>query len=159
MSRIFSRGAGGFGAPGEDPELAMELERIESGCVPHLAEDRCLVILKESAEKEAFLRGAREISAGFFLVEKREFPSVSMDLRIRTEAGLNLRYEHFFLIESPEEISFLEALGRRGAFFLVFPPLRRGERNRRRARRAGDKIAAKRPRERPRRRRLTKGGL
>ncbi len=121
MSRIFSRGAGGFGAPGEDPELAMELERIESGCVPHLAEDRCLVILKESAEKEAFLRGAREISAGFFLVEKREFPSVSMDLRIRTEAGLNLRYEHFFLIESPEEISFLEALGRRGAFFLVFP--------------------------------------
>lgn len=121
MSRIFSRGAGGFGAPGEDPELAMELERIESGCVPHLEGDRCLMILKESAEKEAFLRGAREISAGFFLVEKREFPSVSMDLRIRTEAGLNLRYEHFFLIESPEEVSFLEALGRSGAFFLVFP--------------------------------------
>lgn len=121
MSRIFSRGAGGFGALAEDPELAMELERIESGCVPHLAGDRCLMILKESAEKTAFLRGAREVSAGFFLVEKREFPSVSMDLRIKTGAGLNLRYEHFFLTESPEETSFLAALGRTGEFFLVFP--------------------------------------
>lgn len=121
MSRIFSRGTDGLGALRENPELAMELERIESGCVPHLEGGECLIVFKESEEKTAFLRGAREVSTGFFLVEKREFPSVSMDIGIRTESGLNLRYEYFFLTESPEEISFLAELGRRGAFFLVFP--------------------------------------
>ena len=121
MSRIFSRAEGGLEALREDPELAMELGRIESGCVPHLAGDRCLMIIKESAEKTAFLRGAREVSAGFFLVEKREFPSVSMNIGIRTESGPDLRYEHFFLTESPEETSFLAELGRRGRFFLLFP--------------------------------------
>ena len=121
MSRIFSRGTDGLGALRENPELAMELERIESGCVPHLEGGECLIVFKESEEKTALLRGAREVSTGFFLVEKREFPSVSMDIGIRTESGLNFRYEYFFLTESPEEISFLAELGRRGAFFLVFP--------------------------------------
>ena len=121
MSRIFSRAAGGRGPLGEDPELAMELDRIESGCVPHRAGGECLMIFKESEEKIAFLRGAREMSTGFFFVEKQEFPSVSMDMRIKTESGLNIRYEHFFLIESPEESSFLAKLRERGAFFLLFP--------------------------------------
>ena len=121
MSRIFSRAEGGPGALREDPELAMELGRIESGCVPHLAGDRCLMIIKESEEKTAFLRDAREVSAGFFLVEKREFPSVSMNIGIRTGSGLDLGYEHFFLTESPEETSFLAELGRSGRFFLLFP--------------------------------------
>ena len=121
MSRIFSRGTAGPGALRENRELAMELERIESGCVPHLEGGECLIVFKESEEKAAFLRDAREVSTGFFLVEKREFPSVSMDIRIRTGSGLNLRYEHFFLTESPEETSFLAELGRRGAFFLLFP--------------------------------------
>ena len=78
------------------------------------------MIFKESPEKIAALADIRKISTRFFAVEKEEFPSVAMEIRITTSRDLRLKYEYFFLTESSEETLFLSTLERLGKYSLIF---------------------------------------
>lgn len=105
----------------DDAELAVALAQIESGCVAHRADGECVVIFKENPEEEAAaLLAPEKIKTEFVLVERAEFPSVEMDMEIETSGGARLLRRYFFLTESPDETSFLDALRERGVFFLVF---------------------------------------
>ena len=78
------------------------------------------MIFKESPEKVAALVDIRKISTRFFTVEKEEFPSVAMEIRIATGKDLRLKYEYFFLTESSEETFFLSTLVKLRKCSLIF---------------------------------------
>lgn len=120
MSRIFSGREDWLAELDDDAELAIALAQIERGCIAHRARGECVMVFKESPEKVAGLRAAEKITTEFVLVERREFPSVEMDIEMETLEGGKLLYNYFFLTESPDEISFLETLRERGFFFLFF---------------------------------------
>lgn len=101
-------------------ELQIALSQILYGCVPHVTDEGCVMIFKEDQGKVAALADTKEISTRFFTVEKEEFPSVAMEIRLKTGRNLKLKYEYFFLTESSEETFFLSTLARLGLFSLLF---------------------------------------
>ena len=78
------------------------------------------MIFKEKPEKIAAIADTRKISTRFFTVEKEEFPSVAMEIRVTTGRELRLKYEYFFLTESSEETFFLSTLAKLGEYCLIF---------------------------------------
>ncbi len=120
MSSIFSTPQTTYDALERDAELQIALSQILYGCVPHATEQECLMIFKESPEKIAALADIRKISTRFFAVEKEEFPSVAMEIRMTTGRNLRLKYEYFFLTESSEETFFLSTLVKLGKYSLIF---------------------------------------
>ena len=120
MSSIFSTPQTAYDALEQDSELQIALSQILYGCVPHATEEECLMVFKENPEKIAALADIQRISTRFFAVEKEEFPSVAMEIRIMTGKELRLKYEYFFLTESSEETFFLSTLARLGTFSLFF---------------------------------------
>lgn len=120
MSSIFSTPQTAYETLEQDAELQIALSQILYGCVPHATEKECLMIFKESPEKIAMLADIRKISTRFFTVEKEEFPSVAMEIRIATGKNLRLKYEYFFLTESSEETFFLSTLLKLGKYSLIF---------------------------------------
>ncbi|MCY3624845.1 MAG: hypothetical protein OXH71_06345 [Candidatus Dadabacteria bacterium] len=120
MSSIFSTPQTTYDTLEQDTELQIALSQILYGCVPHATGEECVMIFKESPEKVAVLGDIRGISTRFFEVEKEEFPSVAMEIRITTGKNLKLKYEYFFLTESSEEVFFLSTLARLGVFSLIF---------------------------------------
>ncbi len=120
MSSIFSTPQTTYDALERDAELQIALSQILYGCVPHATEQECLMIFKESPEKIAALADIRKISTRFFTVEKEEFPSVAMEIRMTTGRDLRLKYEYFFLTESSEETFFLSTLVKLGKYSLIF---------------------------------------
>ncbi len=120
MSSIFSTPQTVYDTLEQDAELQIALSQILYGCVPHATEEECLMIFKESPEKIATLADIRKISTRFFTVEKEEFPSIAMEIRITTGKDLRLKYEYFFLIESSEETFFLSTLVKLGKYSLIF---------------------------------------
>lgn len=120
MSRIFSAPQTAYDALEQDMELQIALSQILYGCVPHATDEECLMIFKEKPEKIAAIADTRKISTRFFAVEKEEFPSVAMEIRITTGKDLRLKYEYFFLTESSEEALFLTTLMKSGKYFLIF---------------------------------------
>ena len=120
MSRIFSTPQTAYDTLEQDTELQIALSQILYGCVPHATDEVCLMIFKEKPEKIAAIAGTRKISTRFFTVEKEEFPSVAMEIRITTGKNLRLKYEYFFLTESSEETFFLHTLAKLGEYSLVF---------------------------------------
>ena len=78
------------------------------------------MIFKEDPGKVAAIADTKEISTRFFTVEKEEFPSVAMEIRITTGKNLRLKYEYFFLTESSEETFFLATLAKSGKYSLIF---------------------------------------
>lgn len=101
-------------------ELQIALSQILYGCVPHATDEECLMIFKEKPEKIAAIADTRKISTRFFAVEKEEFPSVAMEIRITTGKDLRLKYEYFFLTESSEETFFLATLAKLEKYCLIF---------------------------------------
>lgn len=120
MSSIFSTPQTTYDTLEQDAELQIALSQILYGCVPHATGEECLMIFKESPEKVAALADIRKISTRFFTVEKEEFPSVAMEIRITTGKNLRLKYEYFFLTESSEETFFLSALVELEKYSLIF---------------------------------------
>ena len=120
MSSIFSTPETTYDTLEQDAELQIALSQILYGCVPHATEEECLMIFKESPEQVATLADIRKISTRFFTVEKEEFPSVAMEIRITTGKNLKLKYEYFFLTESSEETFFLSTLARLGVVSILF---------------------------------------
>ena len=120
MSRIFSTPQTAYDTLEQDAELQIALSQILYGCVPHATDEICLMIFKEKPEKVATIADTRKISTRFFTVEKEEFPSTSMEIRIKTGRGLRFKYEYFFLTESSEETFFLSILAKLGEYSLVF---------------------------------------
>lgn len=120
MSSIFSTPQTTYDTLEQDAELQIALSQILYGCVPHATGEECLMIFKESPEKVAALADIRKISTRFFTVEKEEFPSVAMEIRITTGKNLRLKYEYFFLTESSEETFFLSALAELEKYSLIF---------------------------------------
>ena len=120
MSRIFSAPQTAYDALERDMELQIALSQILYGCVPHATDEECLMIFKENPEKITAIADTRKISTRFFAVEKEEFPSVAMEIRITTGKELRLKYEYFFLTESSEEVLFLVTLVKSGKYFLIF---------------------------------------
>ena len=120
MSRIFSAPQTAYDTLERDMELQIALSQILYGCVPHATDEECLMIFKEKPEKIAAIADTRKISTRFFAVEKEEFPSVAMEIRITTGKDLRLKYEYFFLTESSEEALFLTTLTKSGKYFLIF---------------------------------------
>ena len=120
MSSISSTPQTAYDTLERDAELQIALSQILYGCVPHATEEECLMIFKESPEKIAALADIRRISTRFFMVEKEEFPSVAMEIRITTGKDLRLKYEYFFLTESSEETFFLSALIKLEKYSLIF---------------------------------------
>ncbi len=120
MSRIFSAPQTAYDTLERDMELQIALSQILYGCVPHATDEECLMIFKEKPEKITAIADTRKISTRFFAVEKEEFPSVAMEIRITTGKDLRLKYEYFFLTESFEELLFLTTLTKSGKYFLIF---------------------------------------
>ncbi len=120
MSRIFSTPQTAYDALERDTELQIALSQILYGCVPHATDEVCLMIFKEKPEKIAAIADTQKISTRLFTVEKEEFPSVAMEIRITTGRDLRLKYEYFFLTESPEESFFLSTLAKLGKYSLIF---------------------------------------
>ncbi len=120
MSRIFSTPQAAFDTLEQDAELQIALSQILYGCVPHATDEVCLMIFKEKPEKIAAIADTRKISTRFFTVEKEEFPSVAMEIRVTTGRELRLKYEYFFLTESSEETFFLSTLAKLGEYCLIF---------------------------------------
>ena len=120
MSSIFSTPQKAYDTLEQDAELQIALSQILYGCVPHATEEECLMIFKESPEKVAALANIRKVSTRFFAVEKEEFPSVAMEIRITTGKDLRLKYEYFFLTESSEETFFLSTLVKLRKYSLIF---------------------------------------
>lgn len=120
MSSIFSTPQTTYDTLEQDAELQIALSQILYGCVPHATAEECLMIFKESPEKVAALADIRKVSTRFFTVEKEEFPSVAMEIRIATGKDLRLKYEYFFLIESSEETFFLSTLVKLRKYSLIF---------------------------------------
>ncbi len=120
MSRIFSTPETVYEVLSKDSELVMALSQIHRGCLPHATDDLCAMIFKEEEAKAGALENVTNISTRFFTVEKEEFPSVAMEVRITTDKNLKLKYEYFFLTESYEEIFFLKTLSKLRTFSLLF---------------------------------------
>lgn len=120
MSRIFSAPQTAYDTLEQDTELQIALSQILYGCVPHATDEVCLMIFKENPEKIAAIADTRKISTRFFTVEKEEFPSVAMEIRITTGRDLRLKYEYFFLTESSEETFFLATLAKIEEYCLIF---------------------------------------
>ncbi len=120
MSRIFSASQTAYEPLEQDMELQIALSQILYGCVSHATDEGCVMIFKEDPGKVAAIADTKEISTRFFTVEKEEFPSVAMEIRLKTGRNLKLKYEYFFLTESSEEIFFLSTLARLGLFSLLF---------------------------------------
>ncbi len=120
MSRIFSTPQTAYDTLEQDTELQIALSQILYGCVPHATDEICLMIFKEKPEKIAAIADTQKISTRFFTVEKEEFPSVAMEIRIKTGKELRLKYEYFFLTESSEETFFLSTLAKLEEYCLIF---------------------------------------
>ncbi|MCY4261831.1 MAG: hypothetical protein OXC97_00700 [Candidatus Dadabacteria bacterium] len=120
MSRIFLTPKDIYAPLERDIELQLALSHILYGCVPHATEKNCLIIFKERSETVATIADTKEVSTRFFTVEKEEFTSVAMEIKIRTSRDLKMKYEYFFLTDSSEEAFFLATLARLGTFSLIF---------------------------------------
>ncbi len=121
MSSVFSTSVKPSGQFLKDFEMEIALSQISQGCIPNVVEQKCHLVFKEKKETIVALCDAREISVRFFAVQKDEFPSIGMEIRITTDRDLKLRYDYFFLTESCEELLFLTELEKHGEFSLVFP--------------------------------------
>ena len=120
MSRIFLTPKDAYEPLERDAELQLALSHILYGCLPHATEKSCLMIFKEKPETVAAMADTKELSTHFFAVEKEEFPSVAMEIKVTTGRDLRMKYEYFFLTDSSEETFFLTTLAKLGTFSLIF---------------------------------------
>lgn len=106
------------GLPTLGNDLEISLSQIESGCISAIIEGKNVIIIKD--EKISSLKSIVQTDVSFENIARPEFPTVAMKIKIKMENGLNMRYEHFFLTESPEEINFLISLKKSESFLLYF---------------------------------------
>ncbi|MGH7884213.1 MAG: hypothetical protein ACRENO_00805 [Thermodesulfobacteriota bacterium] len=108
----------GLNLPQIGSDLEIALSQIESGCIVSIIDNQNILIVKE--EKVSFFNEINKLDISFEHIERPEFPTVAIRLKIKTIKGLNLRYEYFSLTESPDEINFLKLLKENGSLDLYF---------------------------------------
>lgn len=101
---------------GNDLEIA--LSQIESGCIASIIDNRNILFVKE--DKVSFFNEIDKLDIQFEHIERPEFPTVAIRIKIKTIKGLNLRYEYFSLTESQDEIDFLKLLKKNESLQLYF---------------------------------------
>lgn len=99
-------------------DLEIALSQIESGCLTTITDDKNLIIIKENNIN--FFDKIQRIDISFEHIERPEFPTIAMRLKVNTSDNLNLRYEYFFLTEAEEEINFLDQIVRKESIYILF---------------------------------------
>ncbi len=101
-----------------DVDLEIALSQIESGCMTTIISDTNILIVKEKSI--SFFEEIDKIDISFEHIERPEFPTIALRLKIKTTNNLNLRYEYFFLTESKDEIHFLNLLVKNESIRILF---------------------------------------
>lgn len=104
--------------PELDNDLKISLSQIESGSVTATVEGKKSILIKD--EKVNTFQDLEETELNFEHIDRPEFPTVSLKIKVKMKNGLKMRYEHFFLTESPHEIKFLQELSENESFPLYF---------------------------------------
>lgn len=101
------------GAP-EHPELSNDtmitLSQIESGCLFIPWGENVYMVIKSTQNEIADLKMLSLITINTELIERPEFPTVALYMRIHTEGDRSYDFEYYFNIEASEELGLLEKL-------------------------------------------------
>lgn len=99
-----------------DVEIA--LSQIESGCLTTILCDKNVIIIKEN--NFSFFDKIQNIDISFEHIDRPEFPTIAMHLKIRTKDNLKLKYEYFFLTEAEDEINYLNQIVNNESIYVLF---------------------------------------
>lgn len=77
-------------------ELEIELSVIESGLVVAKVESSIAFIIKDSGKMVERLSGLRSALLNFKRISRPEFPTINVELRLKTVCGLSVKYGYFF---------------------------------------------------------------
>ncbi|NIP29678.1 MAG: hypothetical protein GTO02_05070 [Candidatus Dadabacteria bacterium] len=94
----------------KDPELEISLSQLETGCIPYVFNNENYLLFKDIEEKINLISDYTNIDIQFEHIERPEFPTVEASFLIKTNKNLNIKYQYFFLTESPVELNFLNLL-------------------------------------------------
>ncbi|HML94891.1 MAG TPA: hypothetical protein PKC29_05635 [Thermodesulfobacteriota bacterium] len=101
-------------------ETAITLSMMESGCIFVFVEGSPVLILKCSGEDMAALKESDAISLGFELLERSEFPCITVTITVDIASGRQFRFDYYFSLESEEEKELLGLLRDREYFDILY---------------------------------------
>lgn len=101
-------------------ELEISLSLIESGCIAASINMETAFIFKESPEVIESLLGVEKIFFELKCLKRLEFPSVVMSFYLEDNDKNSYRFEHFFGIDSEEDMELLKKLSDQDHFYLYF---------------------------------------
>ena len=88
-------------------ELDIELSLIDSGMVITEINGEIIIVLKDSESMISALKNTVSAKIDFTYIDRPEFPSVNLDLRLNTEKDLSIKYSYFFNTEAEYELNLL----------------------------------------------------
>lgn len=110
LKTLFNKNGLKIELPELNPDTELSLSLIESGCLFIPVGDKTSLIIKSPPDELKTLRQSNRVSIDFELIKRPEFPTMGAYVIFETGAGVALRFEYFFNIESPEEMELLEML-------------------------------------------------
>ena len=96
--------------PDLDNDSELTLTHIDSGCIVYKLDEKIHTMIKDSEETVSEISRGPAILVRFNAIMKSEFPSIHMDIRLRTENGESNRYEYFFMAESESDMDILKTI-------------------------------------------------
>ena len=99
-------------------DLEIALSQIESGCLTTIIDDKNLIIIKENNIN--FFDKIQKIDLSFEHIDRPEFPTIAMHLKVKTDDNLRLKYEYFFLTEAEDEINYLNQIVKNESIYILF---------------------------------------
>jgi|GEM_PF-4304592 len=100
--------------PDLNREQGLSLSQIESGCVIYEISEEICLILKDSCDRIRSLESLKGARLKFSPAMKLEFPNINMEMMLKTDNGLSVKYEYFFMTESEYDISLLDKIRQSG---------------------------------------------
>lgn len=104
--------------PGINNDIEIALSQLESGCITTVISEKNVLIIKEN--KMNFFNEIDKIDFEFEHIERPEFPTIAMRIKIQTIKNIRLRYEYFFLTDSQDEINFISLLVKNESIKIYF---------------------------------------
>jgi len=91
-------------------DTLITLSQIESGCLFISAGNEAFMIIKSTRNEIRELKKLNRITLDIELIERPEFPTIAVYVRIHTSHNRSYDFEYYFNTEASEEMGLLEKL-------------------------------------------------
>ncbi|MGI9534220.1 MAG: hypothetical protein ACR2NW_04665 [Thermodesulfobacteriota bacterium] len=91
-------------------DLQIELSLINAGLIITEPESSVIFIIKDSSEKINSLSNLKSVRLNFTSIKRPEFPTINIELKLKTDRDLSVKYDYFFNADSEYELNLLESI-------------------------------------------------